>query len=168
LIAELSFLVPGAVFLFVLVVMRFLWPNDSTDTLGGRPWVRVLLPAAAAGVLAWFTLWFVEHVLAVRFLAGGPAQNPVAEASRWTALAYFAAMVLGMTAQTVWHALGQQRARRPISLDKWEFVKPALVAPIVFLAVYQNISQPDITIVMLIFSFQNGFFWQTVLRRSHA
>jgi hypothetical protein len=38
------------------------------------------------------------------------------------------------------------------------------VAPIVFIAVYQTISDPEFKVMTLLFAFQNGFFWQTVLK----
>jgi hypothetical protein len=163
-LVELRFLVPATIFLLVLVVAHYVW-GESTAKATSRPhWVKELMPAAVAGLLGWAGLWLVERLLSVHFLAGGPEENVAAEASSWAALAYFIAMVVGMLAQTIWHALQQRQANSTPVFDKWEFVKPALVAPIVFIAVYQNISQVHFTVVMLLFSFQNGFFWQTVLR----
>jgi uncharacterized membrane protein YedE/YeeE len=115
--------------------------------------------------LAWLILWGIELLLGAQFLAGGPEENAAAEASRWSALAYFAAMVVGMISQTLWQALQDRQPHAAPKIDKWEFVKPALVAPIVFVAVYQNITQTSVSIAMLLFSFQNGFFWQAVLKK---
>ena len=163
-ITELRFLEPVTIFVLVLIIARYLW-RDPTSKAATRPnWLKELIPAAIAGVLGWAILRIVEHFLSVRFLAGGPVENAIAELSSWTALIYFAAMVAGMLAQTIWQALQQRKVKSAPVFDKWEFVKPALVAPIVFIAVYHNIAQAQTTVVMLLFSFQNGFFWQTVLR----
>lgn len=163
--ADVRFLVPAGVFLVVLVISRWTW-NDAAD--GAPSWRLPVGIAAASGCLALAALWVAEHFLAVHFLAGGPRENEAAESSWGASLAYFVAMALGMVAQAVWHALERRTAKSPPVLDKWEFVKPALVAPIVFISVYNNIAQSQITIVMLLFSFQNGFFWQTVLRKQRT
>jgi hypothetical protein len=160
-IAILHYVVPASVFAIVLISTRFLW--DDADG-GDSSLAKQLLPAAVAALLGWLALRLVERLLAVRFLAGGPQENAVAEAASWTSLVYFLAMVAGMVAQSIWHALQNRRPNKPPVFDKWEFVKPGLVAPIVFIAVYRNISELHVSIVMLLFSFQNGFFWQTVLR----
>jgi predicted membrane channel-forming protein YqfA (hemolysin III family) len=133
------------------------------DSADGKGWISSLLihvvPAAIAALLGWLALRYAEDLLATHFLTGGPKENAVAEKARWPLFVYFLAMVAGMMAQTVWQAIHNRRAGKPPVFDKWEFAKPALVAPIAFLVVYQSV-----TVVMLIFAFQNGFFWQTVLR----
>ena len=166
-IAELRFIVPAAIFILVLILARVLWPEPALQG-SQSPWLFQLALAALAGLLGWVALWAAEHFLAIHFLAGGPKESPAAESSWWTSLAYFIAMVLGMMAQAIWHAIDKRTAGKPPVFDKWEFVKPALVAPIVFIAVYNNVTQAQITVVMLLFSFQNGFFWQTVLRKQKA
>lgn len=166
-IAELRFLVPAAIFILVLILERFVWAEPVP--VGSRfPWLLQLALAALAGLLGWAALSAAEHFLAIHFLAGGPKGNEAAEGSWWTSVAYFIAMVVGMMAQAVWHAIDKKTAGKPPVFDKWEFVKPALVAPIVFITVYNNVTQTQITVVMLLFSFQNGFFWQTVLRKQKA
>ena len=163
-----SFLVPVTVFLLVLVLARYVWRDSIADATRGPNWLREVVPAAIAGSLTWVSLWLVEHLLSVRFLAGGPAENPAAEAPGWAAPAYFVAMVAGMLAQTIWHSLQSRKPNSAPVFDKWEFVKPALVAPIVFIAVYNGISHAELTLAMALFSFQNGFFWQTVLRTTRT
>jgi len=90
--------------------------------------------------------------------------------SPWQELLLFLAMILGMTAKTVWDAIEARRTRmrrasgdRGLRIDPWEFAQPMLVSVIVFGAVI-GAKQPA-GIPGLVFSFQNGFFWQTVLRK---
>lgn len=161
---QVRFLVVGAVFILVLAILRYLNPGRTASKSGD--WKLQLLPAAIVAVLCWGVLWLVESLFSVQFLSPGAEQNGVAETSRWSALAYFAAMVAGMVAQTLWNAIQNRKENAAPVIDKWEFLKPALVAPIVFVAVYQNIVESRITVAMLLFSFQNGFFWQTVLRKN--
>ncbi|WP_298257289.1 hypothetical protein [Bradyrhizobium sp.] len=163
-IGMLHYAIPASIFVIVLILLRYLWRDRDPDDASA--WLKQLVPAAIAALLSWFALRFVENLLAVHFLAGGPRENAVAETASWTSLVYFVAMVVGMIAQSIWHALQNRKPNKPPIFDKWEFVKPALVAPIVFIAVYRNILEPQVSMVMLLFSFQNGFFWQTVLRTS--
>lgn len=128
-IDELRFLIPVAIFLLVLIISPYVWGEPTTGAASRSHWVRELVPAAVAGLLGWLGLWLVERLHSVRFLAGGAEENAIAEASSWTALAYFVAMVTGMFAQTIWHALQKRKANNAPVFDKWEFVKPALVAP---------------------------------------
>jgi hypothetical protein len=161
---EFRYLLPVAIFLTVLSIAHYLF-RSTPGSIPESAWLKELLPAAAAGLLGYFGLLGAEHLLSIHFLSHNPVENPIAEASPWAGLAYFVTMVIGMLAQTLWQAIQRRRGRQPPTFDRWEFIKPALVAPIVFLAVYHNISDPKISTVMLLFSFQNGFFWQTVLRK---
>jgi hypothetical protein len=157
------FIFSAGVFLVALLAGRYIGRRDSSDANQGL-WVRGLIPAAIAGILSCIGLWLIAPFLPLQFLTA-PNENAAAESSIWTSLSYFVTMVLGMMAQTLWQAIKQRKKHQPPTLDKWEFVKPALVAPIVFVAVYHNISESHVTAIMLLFSFQNGFFWQTVLRK---
>jgi hypothetical protein len=150
---DLHYLLPGVGFLLVLLIASF-WRSGLSRPL-------TLLGAALVGFLVWCALLLVERLLSVHFLA---QEGVSSETSSSTALAYFAAVVAGMLAQTVWDALQKRQPNQAPAFDKWEFVKPGLVAPIVFIAVYQTISEPAFKVVTLLFAFQNGFFWQTVLK----
>jgi hypothetical protein len=45
----------------------------------------------------------------------------------------------------------------------WQFIKPFLVSPMIFGAVYAMIPETTSALLLLIFAYQNGFFWHTVL-----
>jgi len=134
------YVVPVSIFAVVLILTRYLWGDNAPDDASS--WLKQVVPAAIAALLGWLALLLVERLLAVHFLAGGPQENAIAETASWTSLVYFFAMVVGMIAQSIWHALQNRKPNKPPVFDKWEFVKPALVAPIVFIAVYRNISEP--------------------------
>ena len=71
-------------------------------------------------------------------------------------------MVAGMAAKYLYDAIGEGNAPK---LQKWQIVKPFLVSPIVFGVIYATMDESTSYLLLLIFSFQNGFFWQTVLSK---
>lgn len=80
----------------------------------------------------------------------------------WTGTLQFACMILGMFAKVVWDALETIGDNDPVKLNFRSLFKPALVSPIVFIAVLQTVNN-GLSILFLCFAFQNGFFWQTIL-----
>jgi hypothetical protein len=93
--------------------------------------------------------------------------------SPWKELLLFLAMVLGMTSKYLWDLIEVRRSKnavlRPdepkvgIEFDVWDFVQPLLVSALVFVSVLSTIK--DVTLMSFLFSFQNGFFWQSVLKQ---
>lgn len=85
----------------------------------------------------------------------------------------FAAMLLGMAAKYLWEAIERRRdkiknskqegSRISLDFDFWDFVQPVLVSAIVFSAVLT--ANRQISFDAVLFSFQNGFFWQSVFTR---
>jgi hypothetical protein len=74
----------------------------------------------------------------------------------------FLLMLAGMAAKYLWDAIGEGDR---IQFQKYQFIKPMLISPIVFAAVWANMqNQPD-GVANFFFAFQNGFFWQTVFSR---
>ena len=72
-------------------------------------------------------------------------------------------MLLGMAAKYMYDWLGKEKRT---SFSFRSFARPFFVSPIVFAAVYGSMEEYTGAIfLLLIFAFQNGFFWQTVLRR---
>jgi len=54
---------------------------------------------------------------------------------------------------------------RKLEFQKWQLFKPILVSPLVFGAVYGGMDEKTPIIFLLIFAFQNGFFWQTIMNK---
>lgn len=74
-------------------------------------------------------------------------------------------MLAGMTGKYLFDAIGEKKRQR-LKLNKWQFIKPFLVSPIIFGTVYAQLPENTSTFMLFIFSFQNGFFWQTLLYRT--
>lgn len=71
-------------------------------------------------------------------------------------------MLMGMASKYLYDAIGE-RNRKKIKFNKWQFIRPFLVSPMIFIAVYSMIPETTSAFLLLIFAYQNGFFWQTVL-----
>ena len=71
-------------------------------------------------------------------------------------------MLLGMASKYLYDAIGDKK-RKKITFNKWQFIKPFLVSPIIFISVYSLISKTTPDLLIFVFSYQNGFFWQTLL-----
>jgi hypothetical protein len=70
----------------------------------------------------------------------------------------FLAMLMGMAAKAGYDHFSETH------LFAWKNIfLPLMVSPMVFGAVYTVARRSTDPILMLIFSFQNGFFWQAVL-----
>jgi len=111
----------------------------------------------AAFLSAWFFLVYVGVI--EKATSSFWSQIP------WIEVGLFFSMLVGMAAKYFYDAVDAMGRRKKISFYKWQFFKPMLVSPIVFGTVYANIQQNTSSILLLIFAFQNGFFWQTVLNK---
>jgi hypothetical protein len=72
--------------------------------------------------------------------------------------AAFLAMIAGMAAK-----VGYDHFTGTVPFSWSAFFVPLMVAPIVYGSIYSFVKGPNDTVVMLIFSFQNGFFWQVII-----
>jgi hypothetical protein len=92
--------------------------------------------------------------------------------SPWKELILFGSMVAGMMSKYLWDLIEVRRSLRlkrglevkvPIGFDIWECIQPLLVAGIVFTTVLSTAK--TLTFPLILLSYQNGFFWQTILRK---
>jgi hypothetical protein len=81
----------------------------------------------------------------------------------WFEISLYVAMLLGMAAKYGYDAIGEGSH---LTVQKWQLVKPMLVSPMVFGAIYGNMGGRTPPLLLLIFAFQNGFFWKTVLEKT--
>jgi len=81
-------------------------------------------------------------------------------------------MVAGMVSKYLWDLIEARKSRRSdpgsdknvsIRFDIWECIQPLLVAGIVFSGVLSD--SKVLTLPLMLLSYQNGFFWQTILRK---
>ena len=80
----------------------------------------------------------------------------------WLEIGLYFVMLIGMASKYLFDAIGEKN-RRKIKFNKWQFIKPFLVSPMIFAAVYSIITEIGSAFLLLMFSYQNGFFWQTIL-----
>jgi hypothetical protein len=89
----------------------------------------------------------------------------------WRNVILFLLLVLGMFARVAWDANERENAvrrRTRLRLSVRDFVRPALVALIVFQGVLLLARTQDLSWELALASFQNGFFWNTLFGRTRA
>jgi hypothetical protein len=111
-------------------------------------------------------------LLAEKPVLMGSPETSWFQSTPWKELLTFGAMVFGMASKYFWDLievrrnknskLAQGQPKHGLEFDAWDFVQPFLVAGIVFSGVLAV--QREVNPTALLFSFQNGFFWQSVLR----
>jgi hypothetical protein len=80
----------------------------------------------------------------------------------WKDMGMFFAMVLGMASKYLFDVIGEKKRRR-IAFNKWQFLKPFLVSPIIFGAILSQVPENISAFMLFLISYQNGFFWHTLL-----
>jgi len=80
----------------------------------------------------------------------------------WLQIALYFSMLVGMASKYLFDAIGEGNK---VEFRKWQFFKPMFVSPIIFAAIYSKVGEDSPVVLLLIFSFQNGFFWQSVLKK---
>jgi hypothetical protein len=83
----------------------------------------------------------------------------------WWDIGLYFMMVVGMAAKYFFDAIG---TGNQIDFQKWQFIKPVFISPIIFGVIYGKAGEGTALSLLLIFAFQNGFFWQTVLTKTSA
>jgi divalent metal cation (Fe/Co/Zn/Cd) transporter len=79
-------------------------------------------------------------------------------------------MIAGMAAKYFFDLIEARRRRKSagdsrarLRFDRWDFAQPFLVSLIVFGSFWSGHGDDVLSLNWLIMSFQNGFFWQTLL-----
>lgn len=134
------------------------------------------LPSPPAGEAAQWSLGDTPPPAPASPSAGGPA-SPGVEATSVTfgdlGVLYaplFLAMLLGMMAKAFVDYLDADDTRHALREQSRNGLVAVLVSPIVFLGFLtagQFGSSKQTFLVLSLLAFQNGFFWQTVLKRDH-
>ena len=82
-------------------------------------------------------------------------------------------MIAGMAGKYFFDAIEKRRKRKAegnnvagIEFDQWDFFQPFIVAFGVFGLFWESYGYEALDVGWLVISFQNGFFWQTVLGKS--
>ena len=74
-------------------------------------------------------------------------------------------MLVGIVAKEVWDNINET-GNVGVRLPK--LIQALIVSPIIYAAVYSNLSSGPITLVSAALAFQNGFFWQSVFSTAQA
>ena len=82
----------------------------------------------------------------------------------WREIVLYFSMLGGMAAKYMYDWIENAKARKR-SFRKWQLFKPMFVSPIIFGTIYGTIDPKTSMILLLVFAFQNGFFWQTILQK---
>ena len=83
----------------------------------------------------------------------------------WLDFGLYFVMLLGMASKYLYDAIGEKK-RRKIRFNIWQFLKPFLVSPIIFGTILTQIPENMPVFTLLILSYQNGFFWHTLLYKA--
>lgn len=168
---NIDFVVPAAAFALAALILgwQLVFPEETVS--GPSRAVRVFAPSLLIAGLSWVIWRFVAiqaegaGVTLPHLVNGGGSSTAQGNPAPWQGIVYFCAMVAGMAAHTTWEFLPKSRRAKPIAFDKWQYVRPALVAPMIFLAVWKIVGIQPFGIESILLSFQNGFFWQTVMSK---
>ncbi len=83
----------------------------------------------------------------------------------WEDIGMFFSMLVGIASKYLFDLIGEKRRRR-LAFNKWQFLRPFLVSPIIFLAILSQVPENIPAHMLFIISYQNGFFWQTLLYKA--
>lgn len=121
--------------------------------------------AAFLAALFVFFLWVLE--------VQTRAELPWYEVSPYKHCLALAFMLAGMAGKYVFDAIEVRRKKKAaqegnqkLELDRWDFFQPFIIAFIVFGSFWQLHGEEALDVNWLVISFQNGFFWQTILGKS--
>ena len=120
------------------------------------------------GVAVWLEFLTAGHGVVTRGTAGGVwfRRSPASE------ILLFLAMVIGMSSRYLWDLIELRKKTAAkdsssghkigLGFDWLDFLQPLLISAFVFEVILAN--SREFTSSTLLFSFQNGFFWQSVLK----
>ena len=102
--------------------------------------------------------------------------RPWYQTAPWKEGLLFVSMILGMCTRSLADLIEERRTERKqrptrkakLRFDAWEFVYPFLFSAITFGVVLSATEQTPLGFASGLLSFQNGFFWKTMLARQIA
>jgi hypothetical protein len=159
----LEFVLVGAASVALLLSLR------RATTLPAAVWTAILILAAPS-------LWFLWYMISPgpHYLGSGTWYHY----PPWKYIILYLLMIAGMLARAVSQAIEARRRvletpqatgvialhKSPLSLDVWELVYPLLFSFITFGVLLTQVRSQLMSLEVSLIAFQNGFFWQTLLR----
>lgn len=137
--------------------------TNSKDLSFSKILLSILLVLTGV-VFGIFTFWSSDVFL---------SESSWYERSPYRELMILGLMMMGMASRILSVAIEERKAKisnlrpeekRPgIQLDKWDFIYPLLSSIICFGVILEAVGDQILTLTTIMLSFQNGFFWQTVI-----
>jgi hypothetical protein len=86
----------------------------------------------------------------------------------WQDIGMFFSMLVGMASKYLFDIINEkdEKKKRRIAFNKWQFLKPFLVSPIIFGTILSQVPDNMPVFMLFIISYQNGFFWHTLLYKA--
>jgi hypothetical protein len=135
-------------------------------TIAYKGWRRLTAVVGILTVLA--VSWLLSNHYNGSITRGGPTET-VIQQTPYAEFILFAGMIAGMASRYLWDLLERRRQKIqnglsnvPLGFDWLDFIQPLLISGFVFAAVLAN--SKHVSYSSLLFSYQNGFFWQSVLK----
>jgi hypothetical protein len=142
-----------------------------------------ILALKRKGIARWVSIFLIISLalgitvlyLSPHAIARGENANSIWKQPAIVDSILFIAMVVGMAFRYLWDLIEVRRAalhpgssHQPVHLnfDWLDFLQPLLVAGIVFAVVIGTAK--DLSPTTILFSYQNGFFWQSILKARDA
>jgi hypothetical protein len=145
-----SYIILSIIGLFAVLCVRNIWKKSAQIAF-----ILVLLLLGLVGIIIFERPFFQDH--------GAVSKGKTLSDIPWFEISLYFVMLLGMAAKYCYDAIGEGSN---LNFQKWQLFKPMLVSPMVFGAIYGNMGDQAPRFLLLIFSFQNGFFWKTVLDKT--
>jgi len=137
-----------------VIIVKKEWPGAKQVLF-----ILSVLAAAMLGYLAVDILLLVDGTVIPKGVGEILANLP------WKDMGMFFAMLLGMASKYLFDLIGE-KSRRRITFNKWQFIKPFLVSPIIFGAILFQVPENISAFMLFLISYQNGFFWHTLLYKA--
>ena len=148
------------IFFLGSVLFIVIWVLTRKFSLLGRVSLVVIL-FIVVGLTEWSSDWLLRADLS--WYETSPYKEGVA--------LFF--MIAGMAGKYVFDVIEKRRKRKAeghnvadIEFDQWDFFQPYIVAFAVFGLFWKSYGYEALDVGWLVISFQNGFFWQTILGKS--
>jgi hypothetical protein len=87
-------------------------------------------------------------------------KGDIGEIISWSDVVMYLMMLAGMLAKYFWDVIEQKKR---FKIDGLQLIKPMLVSPIIFIGIVTLTVDTNLSLLHFLLSFQNGFFWQTIL-----
>ncbi len=154
----------------ILSILAILAAIFSGHHWGKKVQIRFIIVVIGIGVILLIAPYGKTLLISIRSLLSSLSLQPtsphVIQKPIWIDIAMFMAMILGMLTARFHDLISRGKSLRRFTIGS--LLQPLFVSPIVFGSLYGlNINfNVTSTVVLILFSFQNGFFWSIILKKT--